>query len=63
MEREILPQAALFFRHRGALRYAFIAEAQTIWPVSVVCEVMQVSRRGLYAYARRRATRPIDGAR
>jgi putative transposase len=45
------------------LRYAFIAEGQTIWPVSVFCEVMQVSRSGLYAYARRQAHRTIDGAK
>jgi putative transposase len=45
------------------LRYAFIAEVQTIWPVSLVCEVMQVSRSGFYAYARRQANRTIDRAK
>ena len=62
MEREIVKQAALFFRQRGELRDTFIATGQTIWPVSLLCEVMQVSRSGLYADARRQANRTIDGA-
>jgi putative transposase len=37
------------------LRYAFIAEHQDIWPVSVLCEVLEVSRRGFYAYLQRHA--------
>jgi hypothetical protein len=42
------------------LRYAFLAEGQTIWPVSLLCEVMQVSRSGFYAYTHRQAHKPID---
>jgi putative transposase len=42
------------------LRYAFIAEGQTRWPVSLLCEVMQVSRSGFYAYEYRQAHRVID---
>ena len=42
------------------MRYAFIAEVQTTWPVSLVCEVMQVSRSGFYAYAHRQAHRTMD---
>jgi putative transposase len=42
------------------LRYAFIAEAQTSWPVSLLCEVVQVSRSGFYAYAHRQAQRAVD---
>jgi putative transposase len=42
------------------LRDAFIATVQTIWPVSVLCEVMQVSRSGFYAYEHRQAHRAID---
>jgi putative transposase len=41
------------------LRYAFIAEVQTLWPVSLLCEVMQVSRSGFYAYVQRQAHRAI----
>jgi putative transposase len=44
------------------LRDAFIAAGQTLWPVALVCEVMQVSRSGFYAYARRQANRTIDRA-
>jgi putative transposase len=37
------------------LRYAFIAEHQDIWPVSVLCEVLDVSRSGFYEYLQRHA--------
>ena len=42
------------------MRYAFIAEVQTTWPVALLCEVMQVSRSGFYAYEHRQAHRTID---
>jgi putative transposase len=42
------------------LRHAFIAEAQSRWPVSVLCEGMQVSRSGFYAYGHRQANRTLD---
>ena len=32
-----------------------MAEPQAIWPVSVLCEVLDVSRSGLYAYLQRHA--------
>jgi putative transposase len=37
------------------LRHAFIAEAPSRWPVSVLCAVMPVSRSGFSAYAHRQA--------
>ena len=49
-----------FFRQRGDSRDAFIAEVQTTWPVSLVCEVIQGSRSGFYAYAHRQAHRTVD---
>ena len=42
------------------MRDAFIAEVQTTWPVSLLCEVMQVSRSGFYAYEHRPAHRTVD---
>ena len=42
------------------MKYAFLAENQSRWPVSVLCEVMQVSRNGLYAYQQRQACPVID---
>jgi putative transposase len=42
------------------VRYAFIAASQTIWPVSLLCEVMQVSRSGFYAYEQRQAHTALD---
>ena len=41
---------------RVELRYAFMAEHQARWPVSVMGEVMQVSRSGFYAYVQRQAS-------
>jgi putative transposase len=37
------------------LRYAFIAEHQQAWPVSVLCAVLGVGRSGLYAHLKRQA--------
>lgn len=42
------------------MTYAFLAENQSRWPVSVLCEVLQVSRRGFYAYQQRQARPVID---
>jgi transposase InsO family protein len=42
------------------LRYAFIAEHQHTWPVAVLCEVLEVSRSGFYAYLLRHARVEID---
>jgi transposase-like protein len=49
MDRDILKKAALFFCQRGEMRYEFIAVHHARWPLSLLCEVMQVSRSGLYA--------------
>jgi putative transposase len=42
------------------LKYAFIADHQHVWPVSVLCEVLAVGRSGLYAYLKRQATPPLS---
>ena len=42
------------------MRYAFIAEHQDIWPVSVLCEVLDVSRSGFYEYLPRHAKASVD---
>jgi putative transposase len=39
-----------------------IAEHQGTWPVSVLCEVLEVSRSGLYAYLPRQAMLAVDAA-
>jgi putative transposase len=33
------------------VRYAFILQHQAIWPIAALCEVLDVSRSGFYAYA------------
>lgn len=35
------------------MKYAAIAECQATWPVTVLCEVLKVSRSGFYAYLKR----------
>jgi putative transposase len=42
------------------VRDACIAEAQSRWPVSVLCEVMPVSRSGFSADEHRQANRTLD---
>jgi hypothetical protein len=37
-----------------------MAEHQHTWPVAVLCEVLEVSRRGFYAYLPRHACAEID---
>jgi putative transposase len=37
------------------LKYAFIAAHQQAWPVSVLCEVLEVGRSGFYEYQKRQA--------
>jgi len=41
---------------RLELRYAFMSEPQQTWPVTVLCAVWPVSRRGFDAYRQRQAT-------
>lgn len=42
------------------MRYAFIADHQQTWPVSVQCEVLEVSRSGFYDYLARQSHPVID---
>jgi putative transposase len=42
------------------LRHAFIAAHQGQWPISVLCEVLEVSRSGFYDYQSRQAHPTID---
>jgi hypothetical protein len=37
-----------------------MAEHQDLWPVSVLCEVLAVSRRGFDEYLPRHAKRSVD---
>ena len=45
---------------RVELRDAFSVEPQDMWPIAVLCEVLDVSRRGLYAYLPRHAKTSAD---
>jgi putative transposase len=44
------------------VKYAFMAQHQDTWPVAVLCEVLEVSRSGFYAYRQGQATVDIDVA-
>ena len=35
------------------MRYAFIAEHQATWSVTLLCDSLEVSRSGFYAYVKR----------
>ena len=62
-ERDILKKAAAFFA-RGDMRFAFIARHRHIWPVSWLCEVLEVSRSGFHAWLNRpNSTRKIHDAK
>ena len=41
------------------MKYAFIADHQQAWPVSVLCDVLGVGRSGFYDYQRRQAAPPV----
>jgi putative transposase len=43
------------------LKYAFIADHQHCWPVSVLCEVLGVGRSGFYGYQQRQAVPALSG--
>ena len=44
------------------MRYAFIAEHQHCWPVTVLCEVLEVGRSGFYDYQKRQAAPALSHA-
>ena len=60
MERDILKKSPGLLCQRVELRYAFIAEHQDMWPVSVLCEVLDVSRSGFYEYLLRHTKASVD---
>ncbi|MDI1450815.1 IS3 family transposase [Polyangium sp. 6x1] len=53
MEREILKKAAAFLREGERVKFAFIAVEKAYFPVSVLCDVLGVSRSGFYAWSKR----------
>ncbi|MEZ5887879.1 MAG: IS3 family transposase [Paracoccaceae bacterium] len=62
-ERDILKKGR-FFRARGDMRFAFIAKHRHIWPISWLCEVLEVSRSGFHAWLNRpTSTREIHDAK
>ena len=43
-------------RERKELRYQFIAQHSEEWPITVMCDALQVSRIGFYAWRKRPAS-------
>ena len=43
------------------MRYRFIEEHRSRWPVALQCEVLRVSRSGFYAWQHRRPARRREG--
>ncbi|MEE9383737.1 MAG: transposase [Nannocystaceae bacterium] len=56
-ERDILKRAAAFFARGGSDRYAFVHTQAKRFPVVKLCELLQVSRGGLYFWRTKRAGR------
>lgn len=50
MERDILKSHGLL-RHRTHMRYQFIEKQKKAWPITLMCEVLRVSRSGYYDWA------------
>lgn len=42
------------------MKYSFIARHKKTWPVSLMCQVLGVSRNGYYSYQQRQAYKPDD---
>ena len=53
MEREILKKATALLRQRVEMRYQFIHREKGTYPLTVLCQVLQVSRSGYYTFAAR----------
>ncbi|TRW95638.1 IS3 family transposase [Paracoccus sp. M683] len=52
-ERDILKKGRGILREGSDLRFAFITKHRHIWPVSWLCEVLEVSRSGFHAWLNR----------
>jgi hypothetical protein len=54
MERDILKKnGSHLLRERVELRYQFIAQMKKVYPVTVLCRLLGVSRSGFHDYLRR----------
>ena len=42
------------------MKYSFIARHKKTWPISLMCQVLGVSRNGYYSYQQRQANKPDD---
>ena len=42
------------------MKYTFMVQHHGTWPVAVLCEVCDVSRRGFYSYVQRHAAPTIE---
>ncbi|MFI5297400.1 MAG: IS3 family transposase [Polyangiales bacterium] len=64
MEREIPKKSGGLLREGERVRFAFVFEWKAHWPVAVICEVLDVSCSGYYAWkVRPEAARVRDDAR
>ena len=62
-EREILKKAGRHLLARPAMKYAFIASQVGGFPISVLCQTLEVSVSGYYAWRQRAPSRASAGGR
>ena len=60
MERDIIKKSARLIRELHVVKFGFIAQYRTVWPVRVMCRVMTVSTSGHCDWTARSPSRRIQ---
>ena len=64
MEKEILRKATAFFAKEKSMRFTFIDVEKALYPMRILCRVLEVSRSGYYAWrARKPSARDLEDER
>ena len=52
MEKEILQKSDGLLCQRNEVKYSFIAQHKKIWPIALICKVLEVNSSSYYSYQR-----------
>ena len=52
MEKEILQKSDGLLCQRNEVKYSFIAQHKKIWPIALICKVLEVNSSSCYSYQR-----------